>query len=347
MIGDIASQDPEQVMARNEKESAWATFWQLQAFLTACQSESWSEAEARLGVDKYRIVKAVDRLSDKLGVEKLVVDLKGRPHVSNHAGRLAKQAEEILDAYRILQRKAGSRSGRDFWIRCDAYWAHMKHFLSKAIGDFEEANSDVQIELRPGFGAQRNIGGVGLVADLLARSVDFVVAPYHGNPDRGIESRFLYRWALVAAVHDRHPLLHRVDTQGRLKVSELAGYHILTSPPGHRTRALLELHQSVTTRFSIEAAGPEPSALVALGEWSERVPVIASDSVVEWGPHWPILISADERALGGEYYAYWRKGRAHPQRLTDLLRDLAARAASEAHLLRSRVERWSDLDTVK
>ncbi|HZD70787.1 MAG TPA: hypothetical protein VFA45_18405, partial [Actinomycetes bacterium] len=158
--------------------------------------------------------------------------------------------------------------------------------------------------------------------------------------------RFLYQWALVAAIHDRHPLLQEIDARGRLKVGELARYNILTSPPGHRTRTLLELHQSITTRFTIQAAGPEPSALVALGEWSDRVPVIASDSVVGWRRHWPVIVNTHGKTLGGEYYAYWRKSESYPERLTELLHDLAARAASGAHRLRSRLDRWPDLDMV-
>ena len=142
----------------------------------------------------------------------------------------------------------------------------------------------------------------------------------------------LYRWHLVAAIRDDHPLRGSTDEDGLLSVDSLIDQAVLVAPTGHASRSLLDRYTSALG-LSIAQVSEDPAVLVALGLNSNRVPVIPSDSHVSYQNHWPRL-HANGEALGGIYRVYWREDPNQPDRVRDLLRELAARIHAAAEPLR-------------
>jgi len=157
-----------------------------------------------------------------------------------------------------------------------------------------------------------------------------------------------YRWALAAAIREGHPLAGEVEG-GQLDVSVLASselsHRIVAAPPGHASRVLLEQQQTPSRRFAVSTTSPEPAALVALGSASDRVPIIPTDSEVEWHSKWPVLTSRgftgreEPKVLGGAFAVYWRE-HAQPSGLIEPLRKFAEQVAIAASHLDPGTESW-------
>jgi DNA-binding transcriptional LysR family regulator len=346
-------------MPRNERESATATLWQMKVLEVVARSRTWVEAESELGLNKYVVDRIIKRLAEKLGTDRpLLVEQDGRPKVPNEFISLVDDVRDLLEKYRHIERKA-HRAG--VILRVDSFPSHVEHFLGRLLGQFEGSHPDLQIEFAPGFGWRRDVGGAGLVADLEMGKVDLVVAPSDEPDDvasdpfgevsspQGLRSLHAYRWALVAAVRQKHPLLEQVDGRNRLDVRMLAWnsdrgeYSLVTSRKGHLSREALDRYQTARRQFRVETTSDEPASLIALGSSSDRVPLIASDSFVEWRPHWPVVTSPAEkrdgtvRDLGGEYRVYWRETN-QPGALVPFLREFAREGAEASSKLSGRID---------
>lgn len=362
---------------RNDRESSFATFWQLSVLEVVARSDSWTSAESELGLDKHQIQRLVTRLAAKLKIDRgLLVELEGRPHVPMEYDGLVDEARDVLFKYKAIEEKA-SLDRRIFLIRIDGYWSHIEQFLGEALGRFETAHEEIKVELAPWFGRRRDGGGTGLLVELNERKVDLVIAPWdpalapiHNDPDRDAADglavlwnpmdeadaketrplRFLpaYRWALAAALRDRHPLYKDVE-DGQLDVEVLArrdpSHRIVAAPPGHASRILLEQQQTPSRRFAVATTSPEPAALVALGSASDRVPIIPTDSEVDWRPKWPVLVTRgftgpdEPKVLAGTFAIYWRE-HAQPSGMIEPLRRFAEKVAVAASRLDPGAEGW-------
>lgn len=364
-------------MPRNERESAFATFWQLQVLDVVARSNSWGSAQSELGLDKHQILRLIERLAKKLGIERgLLVELAGRPHVPIQYEGLVDEARDVLFRYQAIEEKA-SLDRRIFLIRIDGYWSHIEQFWGETLGQFESAHEDIKVELAPWFGRRRDGAGTGLLVELEERKVDVVIAPWDPalapidgvtesdardrlavlwNPLDEEEARnarplrYLpaYRWALAAALRDGHPLTEDIE-DGQLDISVLASrelsHRIVAAPPGHASRVLLEQQQTPSRRFAVSTTSPEPAALVALGSASDRVPIIPTDSEVEWNSKWPVLTTRgytgreEPRVLGGAFAVYWRE-HAQPSGLIEPLRKFAVHVATAASRLDPGTDSW-------
>lgn len=305
-----------------------ATLWQLEVLANCVKASrhggTFSNVASDMGVTRQQVVGALDRLQ-AFFEHRLIEELEDRLVVvapEQAVGHLL----AALDEYAQFARDAGGASTQ-WWIRVDGYWAHLTLFLADAIARLERTHPSVRVELSAGFGAARAQGGAGLVGRVAKREVDLAIAPVprlHRELPTGVATLPSHRVVLFAAVREDHPILsgaERTSTEratNTLSVARLRdeGVSLLLSPKGHFSRDLLDLYQTSTSRFKVEATGPEPSALVALGAQSDRVPVIASDSVLsretadgssESVPsHWPALVNEKGELLARDYAVYYR-----------------------------------------
>lgn len=332
-------------MPRSEDEATKGTYRQLEVFAAADHADSWPDLEHELGLDKHAIIQTIKRLGEKLNLTNLALDENDRPTIPPRFHGLVEEAEAILHHYRVLEEKAVG-SGRAYWLRCDAYWSHLTHFMAHAIGDLEQGFPHVHVELAPNFGRHRDRGGAGLLRDLRQGRFDFVVAPDDG-PRPDVAAMDLYSWVIVAAVREGHPLLaERNEEEVRLNVlraERLNRYPIATSPSGHMTRSTIDKMQSRALRFHVDTTSPEPAALVALGRAGNRIPLIASDSVVEkWEPHWPAIVLDGNHLLTGRYYAYFKSDEG-PEAVRDAKLVFAQKLYEHSDELRARTRGWTAL----
>ena len=340
-------------------ERGWATFWQLQCLVEVDRCQDWDAAAIALGASRQVVQKAVQRLEEKLRTD-LVTDRQGRPVIARRDA--VDKALAILGGYQEFAESARGR--REYWLRVDGDWAHVAQFLGPAIRHFEDdlAASDpparVRVELARGFGERRPRAGAGLLDELREDGVvDLVVSRVERQPRRlgRIDQQALYDSVLVAAVDDGHPLLQqaRADETTRRLLREhravpldlVQGFRSATSPKGHFSRDLIDMAHSRHRPLRTELTSPEPSALVALGS-ADCVPVIPSDSYVNWDDQWPAVVDASDPdapvVLGCRYAAYWRTA-GIPTTLSALLPRFVQHLVAESDHLRARVAPWGGL----
>lgn len=352
------------------------TPWQLEVLARAAElaeggipgqkPPSFTDVGTSLGVGRHQVVSALERLESRFKVT-LVEE---RPE-----GLVITRPEAVARVVTILEEleqfeRAVSSAEPEWWLRLDGYWAHVTCFLADAIHQLEHrVNEDrhrtgtVHIRFGPRFGEARSHGGAGLLAAVVAGEMDLVVAPTDGTPNASVAAVPCHRTVMVAAIGPDHPAQRLVDKRRRtIEVTELfeSGLPLLVSPKGHFGRDILGLYQGVGMRPHIELSGSDPAALVALGRTGERVPIIASDSVVpglgaaagdwELPPDWVALRTADG-LLGRSYSIYHRvhieRARTTagqkpvPPPVATLLGTLAHDASKLARArLEARVARW-------
>jgi LysR substrate binding domain-containing protein len=366
------------IMARHERESAFPTLWQLGALLIAAERDSWEQVTEELGVSsKHQVLRMIERLEDKLGIERgLLVDLDNKPHVDANFEPLIADVRTLMDAWRALQVQA-NRIESSYFVRLDGYWSHVENFAAGIVANFksrvEHERNAVRIELISGFGSKRDLGGAGMVEGLVQRNprVDAVIAPEDERPElkdihgsflvdgQSVSSKRLYRWAIVAAIDVDHPLKRVVDERRTISIAELKPYPLAVSPKGHRSRDLIDLFQSASRRFDIRFVSEEPAALIAFGDGTNVIPIIASDStlpLVPWTrgkrktraeefPDWwpavevPSSDPSGREVLGGAYGLYWRSEDS-PRGLPKILEDLGEQFQEAAVHLEARAALW-------
>lgn len=313
---------------RHPRESATATLWQLEVFVAAVELQDWVLVEQRLGVDRYRCRKAVDRLAAGLGVDKLLPRLGDRFVITDRERNLARDARQLLDSYENIRTDAGS-SERSVVIRFAAYPAQLKLFAAQAVGEFEASNRNVRIELNDLEGRRRRGGGVRSTTQIRDRELDMVIAAcdFGEATPSGMNAADLYGWRLIAAARDGDPTQRSAVAVSRrerlLDVKDLAGRKLLVAPKGHRSRDMLDLFGEQDPPWEIVAESENPEVLISLATFSDKVAVVPSDSVPSLNGSWPTLVAKDHGALGGKYRVLWRDSPADPARLRTLTCALA------------------------
>ena len=352
------------------------TPWQLEVLARAAEMaeggipgqkpSTFTDVATSLGVGRHQVVSALDRLKSRFKVD-LVEE---RPE-----GLVITRPEAVARVTAILEEleqfeRAASSAEPEWWLRLDGYWAHVTSFLADAIHQLEHrVNEDrhrsgmVHIRFGPRFGEARSHGGAGLLAAVTAGEMDLVVAPTDGAPNPSIAALPCHRTVMVAAIGPDHPAQELVDRRRRtIEVTDLfeSGLPLLVSPKGHFGRDILGLYQGVGMRPRIELSGSDPAALVALGRAGNRVPIIASDSVIpnmgstaeDWDlpPDWAALRTTDG-FLGRSYSIYHRTHierakttagqKPVPEPVAELLAILARDASKLARArLEARLARW-------
>jgi DNA-binding transcriptional LysR family regulator len=317
---------------RGGREVPLPTLWQLEAFRTAAQADSWDDAIEALDVTtKHEIIRAVERLQIHLGLRRaILIDRGNRPHVPDHLTGLVDEVDKTLTHWKAA-RDVASGIEHTFYIRLDGYWSHVENFAAASIVDFHlaeesEPSTKVKVQLVPGFGTKRDFGGMGMTKELQGSNprVDAVIAP-DDNLGRieGLKSLPLYRWVLLAAIRLGHPI-ERTTRDRTIDLEVLEKYPLAASPRGHRSRDLLNDRQSAARLFDIPYVSDEPAALLALGQGGDIVPIIASDTKMPVGPwlgtkqvrvdhtaplprSWLAIRKTESEVLFGAYRFYWRE----------------------------------------
>ena len=303
-----------------------ATIFQLRALAEAVKFGDYGRAASEMGIpDKHRLIKAVERLNQNLGID-IGPDLTQRvgdePVVSTD---VRDTVDAFLTAHDDLAKAIDLRTGRPVLIRSLAFPVMITNFMAAAVSRFE-SRPDVQAEIR--FSEMdvrfRLNGTAGVLSPLASRHVDVAVGP---SPDPADSDRVvatlnkrqvrrvpLYSWRLVAAVHENHSLLENPielpDGSHGIEIDRLRNFSLLTSPRGHHSRDLLALFQPIDQTYDIQLETPETEARVALGRATDRVPLIASDAPAEYESHWLPVAGWDKNEgyipIGGEHSVYWR-----------------------------------------
>lgn len=323
---------------RNARESQAPTIWQLETFVAVVETGSWEQAAERLRIDKFQGVKTVERLAAKLGIDDLLPTIDGRPHATDRDTVLAQHARDLLNAYGNLRATASGLGQRGVLLRVAAFPAHIAHFLGAAVGLVEGRHESVKFEFDDLHSVFRKSAGVALRRRVQDKLCDFAIAPVSKGPEKSLRSKHLYTWRLVAAVREGHPLRARAGQHpgyDTIDVAELSRFDLVTAPPGHASHRLLE-HHGALDYARVDMTSDDPDVLVALGAASDRVPIIPSDSRVQYGDAWMHVV-AKGKPIGGAYAAFWREGPAEPEPLTALARELADTAFAQCEPLRSRL----------
>lgn len=329
-------------MARNVRESSAATLWQLEVFVAAVELGEWGLVEQRLGVDRYRCRKVVDRLADRLGVEKLLPRVADRFVITDRDRELARDARHILETYEQMRTEVGGGE-RVIVIRFAAYPAQLKRFAAQAVGEFEGKHPNVRIELHDLEGKRRRGGGVRSTTQIRDRELDMAIAASGLGEEipTGVAFADLYGWRLIAATSTQDPLLDAAQrgsvNEMLLEVSELAGRKLLVAPKGHRSRDMLDLYAEQDPPWEIVGESEDPEVLVRIATFSDRVAVVPSDSVPDVDPAWPTLVAREHGALGGKYRVLWRDSESDPKRLRALTCELARCLVELSEPLREQV----------
>jgi DNA-binding transcriptional LysR family regulator len=315
------------MQVRSEKDlSATATMWQLQVFVAAVELEDWALVEQRLGVDRYRCRRALDRLGDRLGLDGLLPREQDRISVSPHERELAEMAKRVLSAYEEL-RAASTAINRNILLRFAAYPAQLKRFAAQAMGEIEREMPHVRIECQDLEGRRRR-GGAPSAKLIREGILDIAIAPSTTEdsvPDDVIV-RDLYQWNLVCVASPDNSIMHNNNRSrpGRINVAELEGRQILVSPKGHRSRDLLDLFANLNKPWYVVGESEDPELLASLALHSNRIAVIPDDSFATPLVEWPIVVSSAHGPLGGNYRVLWRDADPDPVR-TEALEHFAQR----------------------
>ncbi|MGH7866149.1 MAG: hypothetical protein ACREP9_00630, partial [Candidatus Dormibacteraceae bacterium] len=244
-----------------------ATLWQLEVLAAVVELEDWGLVEQRLGVSRYRCRRALDRLAERLGVEKLVSRMDDRLIISPRDRSLAEKAKKVLSAYQELSETSGV-SERSVILRFAAYPAHLKRFAARALGDLERSMSNVQVELQDLEGRRRRGGGVTSATQLRERAVDMVIATSNFDEavPNGLVAKDLYGWRLMAVSSTENSIAHSSSRRvcQILSVNELRGRRLLVAPKGHRSRDLLDLFANLDPPWEVVGESEDPEVLSSL-----------------------------------------------------------------------------------
>lgn len=324
------------------QDASRTTLFQLEALAQAVHQRNVAKAAESMGIaDKHRLIKAIDRLGDNVGLS--LSQRIGDETVG--LDRLAEAADKILIAWREFQEAADVLGTRPVLIRCQALPSMVYIFLSAAVAAFEdrhrpddtsESLASVRFfELESGH---RDNLGASLLPALERRLVDLCIAPTAYRNDTDVPSTFLYSWRVVAAITSEHPLrerCYRRDGQWYVDLDAVAEFPVLVSPRGHWTRRMLE-ERPPLGGFTIDLESTNSMARVALGSAGWRVPLIASDGVPDhmFDRTWPAVVRSDGKPLTESFDVFWRNdlSGAVQERLDEFVEDV--RVAAE--VLRSR-----------
>lgn len=319
-----------------------ATIFQLEALVHTIRLGSYAAAASEMGIsDKYRIIRAIERLSDNLQIPDLAAHVNDEPIGLES---LTAASERLLSAIHDLERGVSALNQRPITLRCAALPSMVFIFLADAVRTFESAHAHSESDFiaRIRFvdleSLYRRDAGRELLRQLASGLADVCIAPtLHATPDH-VERRRIYSYRLIAAIDPVHPLRQacvEFEEHPAIPIGELTEYPLLVSPLGHRSRTLLiENDPAGTLRIELESTNS--MARAALGTGKQRVPIIASDALSEhdYDPTWPAILSRNGVPLQDSHDIFWRTDLHNPFQL--LLNDFVDIVHRSAKVLRNR-----------
>lgn len=354
-----------------EDSTPQVTLRQLQTLVVLADAGSIARAVEVLDAgSSQQVTKSVDRLGKALGVtEGLYVE--GRDgSVTITSEWVLKKARTIVNEHRDLLARA--KNTREFWIRIDGFFSHLATFIPPAIAAFETDHPNVRVDVVLNFGSARSTAGSGMLQSLSHGNAELLIFPVlpgqrQSRPPGLPEPQHLYDAVLVAAVEADHRSITAIreayrnrDDPGELdafeervdrrvlSAADLATTRIVCSPVRHITNTLLMDLETSNRRFDVDVTSPDPLALVALGKHTERVPIIASDSAVNWPavrrtnqPKWFAIVNDDNEPVRWSYFVCWQTDAERvPQPLLGPIAKFKDNLVDEAAMLAERVATW-------
>lgn len=306
-------------MPQDTVDTSKATIFQIEALASALEHRNFSGAALAMGFrDKHRLIKAIERLAENLGLQGLAGCIEDEPVLPLQLHGLQDAASRVRASLADFEREATALRNRVILIRCLAYPSMVSIFLAQAVRRLEQNDSPGSAANQVRFvhmeSRNRADRGSAVMSSLHSRAVDVAVGPLQSNVAPKVSVEQLYAWKLVAAIHRDHPLWHErfhLAGEPHIDIEAVAQYPLLVSPRSHQTRDLLEEHHPAKSAFNFELESSNTEARVALGRFGSRVPLVASDAQEDplYDREWPMVSIKQGRSwrtLGGTHALYWR-----------------------------------------
>lgn len=285
------------------------TIQQLRTLAEVIERGSFSSAAASLGLhDTHQALRTINRLAENLGISSLAPRDGDELHLHPDLRQLDHIAVDALALISRLEAATARLADHTILLRCLTYPSLVVQLVAHAIAEFEARSSggfSRQVRLPDLESRNRRVAGSSIMRPLMSGAVDVVIGPTKPIPTESpVKTRELFRWNVVAAVGEGHPL--RARGGPTVEVADVARYPVLISPRGHQTRSLLDA-AAPTSGFRVELESSNSEARVALGRCGLRVPLVANDAIA--GPafdrDWPIVTS-NGLPLSGTHCVAWR-----------------------------------------
>lgn len=224
--------------------------------------------------------RAVDEIAQSFGLSRDDLIHQAGPNsvqVTPTGSALASEAARMLNRLSDFDRHMRGRihdlSGE---IRLALYPAHALR-LGAVIASYQRDGGMVKVNALED--AARRGGGRSMLEGLRSRDLDLAIAPSDQDDadTSGLQSTSLYSWELVA--FDPAELLSAHGGHD-VTVEDLEPVPLLTSPPGHRSRSLLEAKAAERgIRLDFAVASSNTDALLALAAARVGVAVVPDDAI--------------------------------------------------------------------
>ncbi|MFI5716940.1 LysR substrate-binding domain-containing protein [Nocardia sp. NPDC051750] len=282
---------------------------QVRGFVVVAEEGSFRRAAERLRMTQPPLSRQIQKLERDIGV--VLFDRTQRRVALTPAGtaflvearRLLALAEAAPSTARLVA------TGRTGTLRIGFTAASGIAFLGRFLNHIERALPDVEVALSEQVSA-------GQLEDLRSGKLDLaLVRPPIDESE--FESRLVFAEPLALVI----PQDHRLDIEGPVPVTALAGEHLLVFAPGPAryfadllTRVLADVHYTSTHQLT---QVPTMLALVMAGRGLAIVPA-STGRLRPHGLRFRLLDGVDEQAL---LYAVWRREQANPalRRVVELL----------------------------
>jgi DNA-binding transcriptional LysR family regulator len=291
------------------KLAAMLSLEQVRGFVVVAEEGSFRRAAERLRMTQPPLSRQIQKLERDIGV--VLFDRTQRRVALTPAGtaflvearRLLALAEAAPSTARLVA------TGRTGTLRIGFTAASGIAFLGRFLNHIERALPDVEVALSEQVSA-------GQLEDLRSGKLDLaLVRPPIDESE--FESRLVFAEPLALVI----PQDHRLDSEGPVPVTALAGEHLLVFAPGPAryfadllTRVLADVHYTSTHQLT---QVPTMLALVMAGRGLAIVPA-STGRLRPHGLRFRLLDGVDEQAL---LYAVWRREQANPalRRVVELL----------------------------
>lgn len=272
------------------------TIEQARGFCAVASAQSYILAAERLGLEGHvPLIRLVGRLGEAVGRGPLVsANSKGKVTVTAvgleilpAAQRLVAAADGILDARAEIRFSAYPSIAARVATRCP-----------------QLLDADLPLVLNDVSEVSRDDGGRTLVRNVADGVLDLAIAPTGLTDEGELAERFLYTWALriVPPETGDHPLAGRRT----VTPADVARYRIAASPPGHKSRALLEGAFALDKiPLDVDLSSSSQEVLRSAAMTGRFVAVIPDDAFEdpEIGP----CLVVDRKPIGGDYALYLRR----------------------------------------
>ena len=313
----------------------------LQWAITVAKAGSLHEAARRHGVTEPMVRRAMDKLTEYLGVDLFDMTPQGsRPTAVGKIvlDRASQVLAGALDLREYAQRVSDGQAGR---IRITCHPGHLQRFLGRVLQEFMALHPEYEVVLTRIRDDRREDSGLPMYTDLVEGAVDFAVGAPHNDDSLQGRNLFTMSVVLVLPEDDRH----RNDKT--VPITLLQDRRVVAAPVGYMSRELLETAaQGAHFRLNVVAETPSPVALLALGRSRFAWPAM-SDEYWPLQPgqkEYPVIVDGDGQPLIGPVYLQWRDGDLSPagQKFVEMCEDWANRDRAGVVSARSRTMLGTD-----